>query len=722
MARATRSTANQEKEKPAETPQPARKPANKKRKRSSAANESELPAAKVVRTDGDIKEEDTQDGQELPVEETTGSELPSSGDVPIRDEDAEKILEVLETVDTQGLLDRIFPLPNEHSSDSDAGPSTGTQSYSFRALLKSPSKFPLKILRTAVHHLFPISSHPRSRPSAPAAEQLKFCHLALSLLNEASHHTAPIPLNVESLLASHSEKEGGADEESKPQSRRKYALVQRLPTGDWWSSANSSYPSLCLDEKDIKSLGTGYAELVSIFPSAPVAEDYQPTLGSYVKKRPPIVGGVPGPRRLSCGRFLDYGPNTSFAPTFDGEGVEVGQTTLSEVVYYRQRDRMYRDYIRLQQKRPERQEDVTMDDADEVVEVPIPTEDKAAELQSSLEGLLSPEEVASIKTALGSLELEKAVDELLQRSARALVRLEQLQAERLLKVGGSKPVEVGSEEWDTAQGILDSLALLASLRPRTSSDTAQAPLVPSVSALRKLHRTLPVGTSRGWFGTLPEGRTTALRDDTTLRVRSGATAPTVAPAPPAPAPATPATQKSAAAPYNYPYQAYTAAGSQYRGAYGTYQTGQANYYPNYQGGTPVSTAHYPNQQYPATGTQAYPYSSWYNYQPPQASATHSGQATPATPTAGAAPSYAGFFANTQQPQPQRAVANTVIASGGKPYQAGGWSTGSGTAYVAPLPAHLRAAASAAGTPQPASATSTYSGYYAGYQPSQSAAR
>lgn len=102
MARATRSTANQEKEKPAETPQPGRKPANKKRKRSSAANESDLPAAKVGRMDDDIKEEDLQDGQELQTEETAESELPSSGDVPIRDEDAEKILEVLETC--------VFPL------------------------------------------------------------------------------------------------------------------------------------------------------------------------------------------------------------------------------------------------------------------------------------------------------------------------------------------------------------------------------------------------------------------------------------------------------------------------------------------------------------------------------------------------------------------------------------------------------------------------------------
>ena len=66
------------------------------------SNESDLPAAKVGRTEDDIKEEDMQDGQELQTEETAEHELPSSGDVPIRDEDAEKILEVLETC--------VFPL------------------------------------------------------------------------------------------------------------------------------------------------------------------------------------------------------------------------------------------------------------------------------------------------------------------------------------------------------------------------------------------------------------------------------------------------------------------------------------------------------------------------------------------------------------------------------------------------------------------------------------
>ena len=97
MARATRSSAAQEKEKTTETPPSARKIVNKKRKRTSTTDGLEQPAAKVSRMDDDIKEEDNQDSHELPAEESMEPELPSSGDVPVRTEDAEKILEVLET-------------------------------------------------------------------------------------------------------------------------------------------------------------------------------------------------------------------------------------------------------------------------------------------------------------------------------------------------------------------------------------------------------------------------------------------------------------------------------------------------------------------------------------------------------------------------------------------------------------------------------------------------
>lgn len=80
-----------------ETPPQARKAQNKKRKRTSNANEADLPATKVTRTEDTVKEEDVREAQELQVEETAEPEVPSSGDVPIRQEDAAKILEVLET-------------------------------------------------------------------------------------------------------------------------------------------------------------------------------------------------------------------------------------------------------------------------------------------------------------------------------------------------------------------------------------------------------------------------------------------------------------------------------------------------------------------------------------------------------------------------------------------------------------------------------------------------
>ena len=172
MARTTRSTTTQEKEKTIEPVHTARKGGNKKRKRNSVADSADQPAAKQSRVDEDVKEEGSQVSEEQQPAEITQPELPSSGDVPIPAEDAEKILEILELcvllttclafvsqtpfplatrVDTQGLLDRVFPLPTEHGTDSNstAGPSTGTQSYSFRALLKSPSTYPLRVLRVS---------------------------------------------------------------------------------------------------------------------------------------------------------------------------------------------------------------------------------------------------------------------------------------------------------------------------------------------------------------------------------------------------------------------------------------------------------------------------------------------------------------------------------------------------------------------------------------------
>ncbi|KAI0961100.1 hypothetical protein AcV7_000293 [Taiwanofungus camphoratus] len=764
MARATRSTVLQEKDKSVDTTPATRKSGSKKRKRTSIAENGDQPAAKQLRTDGSQEPDEHL--------EDPSRERPGSGDVPIQPSDAEKILEVLEMIDTQGLLDRVFPLPAETSdstiSETAPSPSAPTQSFSFRALLKDSSQYPLRVLRSAVQHLFPISSHPRSRPSPPAAQQLRFCNLALSLLDRASFHSSPLSFDVESIIASSADLDTqppAETEDVKPSKathvstastrKRKYALMQRLPTGDWWTSLSSDVGSPSADGRELKDMPTAHAELVAILPSASTSTSgSNVTLAAYApKKTVQTLYAPPGPRHISCGRFLDYGPYTSFAPTFDQEGVEVGRDALAEVIWQREEKARTgrakgKQKAVLETSVEEESDIVMLDDVQPAESEKSQSRKQKQKLQDSklevaLEHLLPPEEVTAIKSALGSLELEQAVQELLDRSARALKRLEQLQLMRLGKDGGgSSTVEAGSEEWDVAQGISDSLALLASLRPRSSDDSTNPSLIPSESVLRKLHRTLPVDATQGWYGTLPEGRTTALRDDTTVQVKSGV------PVPPAPAtpvaPPTPATPAAKVAPPTTPYTPYTYSNysaAQYRGGYGTYTPGQAGaYYPNYapaQGQATTGT-HYPNQQYSTAGQYSYP--SWYNYQSaattqnPAASTagSTSGRATPQPVTPSTIPTnYASFFASaTQQPQPQRAVANTVLsAAGTKAYQPNPWTGGqSQSGYVPPtLPPHLRPVVSGGSTrtPQPTTPGGTNypaHSYYSSYQPTPSAAR
>ena len=82
---------------------------------------------------------------------------------------------------------------------------------------------------------------------------------------------------------------------------------------------------------------------------------------------------------------------------------------------------------------------------------------KDVELDSTFDGLLSAEQIESLKATLGSLELENAVQELLDRNARALQRLEELQLIRLRN--GGAVVEVESEEWKTGETPHESFPL-----------------------------------------------------------------------------------------------------------------------------------------------------------------------------------------------------------------------------------------------------------------------
>ncbi|KAG0697796.1 hypothetical protein DFH29DRAFT_944660 [Suillus ampliporus] len=762
MARATRSATQQhEKDKQPDPGLAQRaKQSTKKRKRVSLADDDQ-PATKQHRGENGIKEESTDDK----LSKGKLPELDHAADVPLDPLIAQKVLEILEMVDSQGLLDSVFHLPATNPSEPSTSKSQ-TRSFSLRTLLSESTQHPLRVLRCAVQNLFPVAYHMRSRTSSPVALQLRFCNLALSLLDQASFHSVPLPLDIESIIPVVAEP-CAADGDSKlPLSPsipdklshtaqgKRYALMQRLPSGTWWSSLGSD---LLTDSKEFKDLQTANAELVAILPSPSslaysdgsskstitLTDTQAPmTLGAYVPKKPPgHRSKLPGPRHVSCGSFLDYGPYASFAPTFDQEGVEIGREALGEVLWrWEDRKKTWAaEKTRAAEKAAQWSPMAGLhptegDEGEERSNVIDPLlEESRNDDEEILEGLLSKEQVVSLKSVLKSLELENAVQELLDRNTKALRRLEELQRQRLMKEGGFHPVEEGSVEWDTAQGILESLTLLASLRPRQSGSD-DVPLIPSPATIHKLHRTLPVAPSQGWHGTLPPGRATALRDNSTLYIKSTATTvpqPSVAPAP---TPATPvaapvATTAAAAQNYQYSYN-YAAAG--YRGGY-QYKPGQTpSYYPasyGTQGQTQAATQYYANQQYAASGQQQYAYSSWYQYQPPAqtaATGTTSGQVTPqtgaaapATPSATIPTSYAGFFSNTAQAG-QRAVANTVTA---KPPQAAAvWGTGTaGTSgYVPPtLPPHMRTAVAGGAAQQGGYAYQP--NYYGAYQPQVAAA-
>ena len=223
---------------------------------------------------------------------------------------------------------------------------------------------------------------------------------------------------------------------------------------------------------------------------------------------------------------------------------------------------------------------------------------------------------------------------------------------------------VCSSSFVLAHAILDSLALLASLRPRSSAEDAPS-LVPPPAILHKLHRSLATEATPGWHGTLPPARSTALRDDATVKVRPGAvTAPTAATsAAGGSQPAAPSAANTFGA-YGYSYgRAQPAA------AYTPYKPGQAPaYYQSYgfygqqaygtaaaaavaaAAAAGAATGQTPYGSGAATAQQAYtPYGGYYSqYQP--------------------AGSYSTFFSQTQQQQTGStsgsatpvAVANTAV--------------------------------------------------------------
>lgn len=211
-----------------------------------------------------------------------------------------------------------------------------------------------------------------------------------------------------------------------------------------------------MDSTNITSLTTGHAELVAIFPT-PATSPEQRTLADYVPRRTISRFKPPGPRRVYCGKFLDYGPYASFAPSFDQDGVEVGRYALGEVIFQQDMKRRLRRLAK-GKGRADASADLIGDGDVSMLDAAQTTPQVATD---GSESILLPEDVAHIKSALGTLEMEEALEELLKKNGKALVRLEELQVQRL--VSGESVVKEDSEEWALGTKFLCPQCPVASL-------------------------------------------------------------------------------------------------------------------------------------------------------------------------------------------------------------------------------------------------------------------
>lgn len=242
--------------------------------------------------------------------------------------------------------------------------------------------------------------------------------------------------------------------------RRKYALVQKLPNGEWWTSLNLDVPDA--DSKTLIDLNTAHAELVSVLPSSSVQAKPPPTLGSLQLTGKAQTNMKPiGPRRISCGSFLDYGDYTSFAPTFDSDSADLGVNALTNAVWRRHEKEKAREKARILADRYRKKlaasasamESMDVDPVSDIDSAdPATSEDQEGEKRRELLVSVFGEEVEDMERLLDSLDCEMNIEQLLKNNAKALLRLEDLQRRRLgSEKGGSSIVEVGSDEWTVGE-------------------------------------------------------------------------------------------------------------------------------------------------------------------------------------------------------------------------------------------------------------------------------
>lgn len=194
--------------------------------------------------------------------------------------------------------------------------------------------------------------------------------------------------------------------------------MQKLPNGEYWSSLASTVTH----PKALLKSAVACAQRVAILPSVPPATPVRATLGSleYINKGPYKFKPLQfQPRQVSQGTFLDYGSYTSFAPSWDSEGAELGRDSVGACLESR----------RLRRKEKGKESERTTIDVDPAL----------LESETHMNGLVDREsepeldETLDISRLLEKLEVENESNRLLEKSASAIERLRYLQNLRLLR-------------------------------------------------------------------------------------------------------------------------------------------------------------------------------------------------------------------------------------------------------------------------------------------------
>ena len=362
---------------------------------------------------------------------------------------------------------------------------------SLRTLLREPGRHSVDVFRDALQALLPLSSQPRALLAPAATEQQRFVELSSNLIDQALTRSG-LTKSMDVVLHGRDEQAPELDADER---KRLYSLVQRLPSGDWWSSATIPRGgSVGLTRAEASVLPTKQAELVMVVPSLQLLPSEVPTLGTL---KAPVLKAAKDPgwqatylpqRKLHAPKLLDWGPYMTFAPSYDATDCELGPGAVFQTTYesiMRQKARTARKQLEEKMRRKEeaeRKEHMpAVDSGDVEMSVGLdPAEDDrtdlvvrakaekgepeyakssageertgkhfcAHEAMRQLHGLFSPDEAEALKEAFQQLELELGISELLDYIIISLQRLVDMQRERL---GAGVELKPGSLEHQTGE-------------------------------------------------------------------------------------------------------------------------------------------------------------------------------------------------------------------------------------------------------------------------------